>query len=143
MQRINISELKSISNKKNENKLKLYNKLIIKCHDKIKESAKNQHSSCIYEIPKYTFGYPLYDFDELQKYIINSLKKDGLKVENVLNILYISWGDDTKNKSKNKNKKNDNINYRPIEDYNPTGNILYDNNSLKSIEDKSIKFLNV
>ena len=139
MERINISELQAVSNKKKENKLKLYNKLIIKCHNKIKESAKNQFDSCIYEIPRYTFGYPLYDFNELKTYIINALKKDGLQVNDILNILHISWGNGKQNKVKVKHTTN----YRPIEDYNPTGNILYDNNSLKSIEEKSIKFLNV
>ena len=90
MEKINILELNEISEKKNINKLKLYNKLIIKCHNKIKESAKNQFDSCIYEIPRYTFGYPLYDFNELKTYIINALKKDGLQVNDILNIYIIN-----------------------------------------------------
>ena len=146
MEKINIFELNEISEKKNINKLKLYNKLIRNCHNRIKSNAKNNYQSCTYTIPSYTFGFPLYDSNELIDFIMNSLKRDGLKVININNTLYISW-DNNEKKNNIQNIKLQNIklqnNYKPIEDYKPTGNILYDNESMSAIKDKSIQFLNI
>lgn len=142
MEKINILELNEISEKKNINKLKLYNKLIRNCHNRIKSNAKNNYQSCMYSIPPYTFGFPLYDSNELINFIMNSLKKDGLNVININNTLYISWNNNNNKQNNIHNVKLQN-NYKPIEDYKPTGNILYDNESMSAIKDKSIQFLNI
>ena len=65
MEKINIYELNEISKKKDMNKLKLYNKLIRSCHNRIKSNAINNYKTCMYTIPSYTFGYPLYNINEL------------------------------------------------------------------------------
>ena len=146
MEQINLVELQSISKRKELNKLKLYNKLLVNCHKKIKEKAKNNEMKCIYNVPQYTFGYPLYNYDELVKYIKDALLKNGFNINEINpGTITISWDDDDKIKtSKQPNNTGAGaVNYRPIEDYNPTGNILYNNNSLEAIKQKSIKFLNI
>ena len=144
MEKINIHELNQISEQKNMNKLKLYNKLIQNCHNRIKSSAKNNYKTCMYTIPTYTYGYPLYDVNELINFVMNSLKKDGLNVINIDKTLFISW-DISKNISNkgisNKNKQVQD--YKAVHDYKPTGNILYDNESMSAIKDKSIHFLDI
>ena len=74
-------------------------------------------------------------------FITNSLKKDGLDVIKINEtILYISWDKSNINNTKINVNNNE---HRPIEDYKPIGNILYDDKSMSSISDKSFKFLSI
>ena len=137
---LNINELYNVSKRKKRNKTKCYNEILKKCHNRIKFCSLNEKTKCIYKIPQYTIGYPLYDYSEITNYIINALRKNGFDVSEVYGYIYISW--DKGNKIKNNKidkKQND---YRPIEDYNPIGSVLYNDKSLISIKNKSEQLLN-
>lgn len=135
---ININDLYDTVLKKRIVKYKTYDSILKICHKKIKRHAENYKLCCLYDIPRFIIGTPLYDFDELKQYIKNSLKKSGFQIKMLNNsTMYISW--DLKNKKKRikKLKKNEIKNYRSIVDYNPTGIFVNDNTlAIQNINDK-------
>ena len=136
MSDININQLyNSVMNKKVA-KYKTYKSILDKCHIRIKRFAENLKLNCTYDIPKFILGTPLYDFNEVKTYILNSLNKSGFKIKMLSDsIIFISW--DLKNKTK-KIKKNTTNNFRNINDYNPSGKFINTNNvlAIQNISDK-------
>lgn len=136
MSDININQLYNSVIEKRVVKYKTYDSILKKCHIRIKRFAENLKLDCTYEIPRFILGTPLYDFNELKKYIIDSLTKSGFETKLLSdNILYISW--DLKYKKKKINKNN-NKKYRSVNDYNPSGKFINTNNTLaiQNINDK-------
>ena len=73
-------------------KINTYESVLKKCYIRIKRYSENYNLYCLYEIPKFIIGTPIYDYNELKKYITNKLKHKGFKVLNLDDtILYISW----------------------------------------------------
>ena len=83
MSSLNINELYEVSNNKHLKKLEQFDKLLQNVHSRIKKNAAENKMYCFYQIPEFIIGVPLYDVNDLKKYIINSLKKNGF------NLLYI------------------------------------------------------
>ena len=121
MSQLNIHELYESARKKELNKFEIFDKILQRCHNKIKLYAQNKKTECIYEIPSFILGVPLYDIKELKEYILSSLNKNGFILKQFPpNWIFISW--DIKNKSKIKTiKEKQKEDYRFIEDYNPSG----------------------
>ena len=96
--------------------------------------------------PEFIFGVPLYNINDLKKYIMDTLKKNGFKLMYFHpNTIFISW--DVENKIQNKSdpkkkKKENNNNYRLIDDYNPQGNFVYNETALLNMRDKTKNLLN-
>ena len=144
MSQLNINKLYETAKKKELNKFENFDKLLIRCHNKIKAYADNHKTECLYKVPSFTIGIPLYDIDELQEYIISSLVKNGLIVnQHPNNWLYISWDIKNKEKKKNSIKKQDSTNYRVVEDYNPSGAFMINENAMMGMKEKSIKMLGI
>jgi len=128
MSTININQLYNSVLEKKVVKYKTYDSVLEKCHQRIKRHAENLKLSCIYTIPKFIIGTPLYNFEELKQYIKNSLIKSGFKIKQVtLEAIYISWDLKQKNKSIAKKKE---TGFRNIQDYNPTGKFINNNNTM-------------
>jgi len=92
--RINIDELYETKKKNNLTRLDIYNKLLIKVHNRIKTSSrlKNNENFCTYIMPEVLIGYPNYNLDECLVYIIDKLQIDGFLTRYVHpNLLMISW----------------------------------------------------
>tara|TARA_B110001469_G_C9646187_1_gene326726 strand:- start:2605 stop:3033 length:429 start_codon:yes stop_codon:yes gene_type:complete len=136
MSDININSLYDSVLKRRVIKYKTYESILQNCHKRIKRHAENDKLECIYSIPAFIIGTPLYDFNELKVYIINSLKKSGFQLKLINNnLLYISW--DLKNKKKKIQKQTNKTNYRSIVDYNPTGLFVNDNSvAIQNINEK-------
>lgn len=137
MAMININELNSKIKKKEIDKEKIFEEILIKCHKRIKKSA-NQHNAhyCFYVIPRYVYGVPLYNHKNCLLYIIKSLTKNGFDVRYTHpNLLFISWlnKQNPKNLKLKEQKKNE---YRDINDYKPSGNIIYNKNILENLGKK-------
>lgn len=133
---INIDELNNSIKQKENNKNKIYDEVLKKCHYKIKLTAKNSQSFCFYIIPEYIYGFPLYNFKACIIYIFKTLSYNGFEVKYTHpNLLYISWKDKSnpKDYKKIEQKKNG---YRSIDDYKPTGNIIYNNKSIDYLNNK-------
>ena len=139
MSSLNINSLFEEQDKKVLNRLKLFDDILVQIHNKIKYNSKNKTFYCTHQIPEFLIGKPLYKVEDLRKYLIDSLKRDKFDVMYVHpNFLFISW-ETKKNKRTYKNvkriepKKDD---FKKIDDYNPTGNLIYNDNILLNITDK-------
>ena len=143
MSQLNIHELYESARRKELKKFETFDKILQRCHNKIKLYAQNRKTECIYEVPGFIIGVPIYDINELKEYLISSLNKNGFILKQFPpNWIYISW--DIKNKKilpKQKEKKKED--YRFIEDYNPTGTFLINEKAMMDMKEKSIKMLNI
>jgi len=120
-----------------------FNQILHHIHNKIKLYAENRKTECVYEIPGFIIGVPLFDVNELREYLVSSLNKNGFIIKQIPpNYIYISW--DLKNKKKMKVKKEKKVeDYRFIEDYNPSGSFILNERALMDMKEKSIKMLNI
>ena len=146
---LNMNDLFETSNHKTLRRLETFDSILKKCHSRIIYYSNLEQTCCFYLIPEFIIGTPLYDVLELRKYMINSLKKNGFEVQYIdPNYLIINWEKkkkDVKDLQKNtqstiKQIKSD---YKPIEEYKPTGKFVYDQASMMSIADKSKQILNI
>ena len=138
MSSLNINSLFEEQDKKVLNRLKLFDDILVQIHNKIKLNSKNKTFYCTHQIPEFLIGKPLYKVEELRKYLIDSLKRDKFYVLYIHpNLLFISW-EKQKNKKRNVAKPTTNNNdlFKKIDDYNPTGNLLYNDNILSNINSK-------
>ena len=143
MSQLNIHQLYESARKKELSKFETFDKILQRCHNKIKLYAENRKTECIYEIPEFIIGVPLYNINELKEYLISSLNKNGFILNQIPpNWIYISW--DIRNKKKMKvkveKKKED---FRFVEDYNPSGSFILNERALMDMKEKSIKMLNI
>jgi hypothetical protein len=139
MSSLNINELYDTINNKNSSRLKKFDDILLQIHRRIKYHAELEQTFCIYSIPEFIFGIPLYNINDLKNYIMNTLKKNGFKILYFHpNTLFISWDVVTKiqNKSEKKNKKENTNNFKLIDDYNPQGNFIYNESTLLNVRDK-------
>jgi hypothetical protein len=144
---INISELYNQQENNNKRKESIYKEVLTKCHHRIKLTAKMYPDNCYcyYTIPKILYGVPLYNLEDCLKYMSENLIENGFKVYYTHpNLLYITWfKSDTKNNSNSNNKKIETKhimqNYKSIEDYKPSGNLIYNTNSLELLNKKKNK----
>ncbi len=104
--RINIIDLHRKVNEKQMKKQECYNTVLEKCHRKIKVAAENQLLKCIYEVPEFIYGIPLYDLNKCIEYLIESLSKNGFFVKYYFpKLIYISWDWDEINQQHSKPNK--------------------------------------
>jgi len=92
--RINIDELYETKKKNNLTRIDIYNKLLIKIHNRIKLSSriKTNDNFCTYVMPEVLIGYPNYNLEECLVFIIDKLKIDGFLTRYIHpNLLMISW----------------------------------------------------
>ena len=139
MSSLNIDALFEEADKKYLNRLKLFDDILVQIHNRIKYHSKNKWFFCTYSLPEFLIGKPLYKIVELRKYIIDSLKRDKFDVMYVHpNFLFISW-EKKKNKRTYKNIRrieDNKTTFKKIDDYNPTGNLIYNDNILLNINKK-------
>tara|TARA_B110001469_G_C9615249_1_gene306253 strand:+ start:206 stop:682 length:477 start_codon:yes stop_codon:yes gene_type:complete len=149
---LDINSLFETTNLKQLKRLETYDKILKQCHYRIKHYSKHEMTTCFFAIPEFLIGVPLYDVDELKTYMINSLEKNGFKLMYLHpNWLMIDWTE--KKKSLQQVKKATDItqstikkiqkDYKPIEEYKPTGRFVYNQNSMSSLEEKTKQILHV
>jgi hypothetical protein len=92
--RINIDELYESKKKNNLTRLDIYNKLLIKVHNRIKTASrlKTNENFCTYVMPEVLIGCPNYNVEECLLFIIDKLQTDGFLTRYIHpNLLMISW----------------------------------------------------
>ena len=92
--RINIDELYESKKKNNLTRIDIYNKLLLKIHNRIKISSriKTNENFCTYIMPEVLIGYPNYNLEECLLFIIDKLQIDGFLTRYIHpNLLMISW----------------------------------------------------
>ena len=149
---LDINSLFETTNQKTLKRLETYDKILKQCHTRIKYYSKYEKTTCFFAIPEFIIGVPLFDITELRTYMMNSLERNGFKLMYLHpNWLMIDWTD--KKKSLLKVKKNTDVvqssikkiqkDYKPIEEYKPTGSFVYNQSSMSSLEEKTKQLLQV
>ena len=143
MSTLNINDLYDSINNKNFKRMKKFDDILVQIHRRIKYHADLEQTFCLYSIPEFIFGTPLYNINDLKKYIMDTLKKNGFKLMYFHpNTIFISWDVENKIKNKEDSKKKKNKNFRLIDDYNPQGNFVYNQTALLNMRDKTKNLLN-
>jgi hypothetical protein len=143
MSSLDIKDLYSTINEKTIKRLEIYDGVLVKCHKRIKYNSSLEKTYCFYQIPEFIIGTPLYKVTEMRTYIINSLKNNGFKIMYVEpNWLFISWElpgisklANTGLKKEVKIKENRNK-YKSVDNYKPTGSLIYDERTMLDLSDK-------
>ena len=139
MSSLNITDLYGKINERNLKRYEKFDDVLKKIHIRIKYNASLEKTFCFYQIPEFIIGVPLYNITDLRNYLINSLKKDGFQLIYVEpNWLFITWELNNLKKPKEKTKPiKKNGDYKLIDEYKPSGNFIYNEGDLRSIEQKS------
>ena len=99
MDSIAINDLYKIQDRKEEDKITIYNKILDKFYYKIKYLAKMGRISFHYNLPDIIYGLPLYDKNACICYIIYKLRLNGFLVEYIYpNGININWDKENKKK---------------------------------------------
>lgn len=92
MKQLNIYDLHNTINKKKHVRTNIYDSILNKCHNKIKQAAEKELIGTFFNIPNYVVGLPLFNISECSKYIFDHLQQNGFKVNFLtFNIIHISW----------------------------------------------------
>ena len=66
MAQLNINKLYETARKKELSKYENFDKILTRCHNKITHYAENKKTECLYNVPEFIIGTPLFDRNELQ-----------------------------------------------------------------------------
>jgi hypothetical protein len=99
---INLDDLYEPHREREKNRVRIFDVIYSKCVRKINQTNKELNRlDCMYRIPPFILGGPIYNYDEAKKYLQHKLKENGLHTEFIDNeTLYISWKPEDINKSK-------------------------------------------
>jgi len=124
MKRINILDLHKIVNDRKDKHIMCYEKVLELSHNKIKKAASQKSLRCLFEVPNYVFGYPLFNLNECIDFVISELKKNGFVVNYYFpNKIYISWDFEEINESKRIEKPKTNNNKPGLVKYKTSGKL--------------------
>jgi hypothetical protein len=91
---LNLDELNLRHEKSEQNRTKLFDEILMSCHNKIKKYNKDfKKQECLFAPPPFIVGKPPYNFNDLTNYLMESLRKNGLRVEWLPQkaSIYVSW----------------------------------------------------
>jgi len=72
--------------------MECFEKVIEICQVQITRAAENNFTHCIFEVPTFILGYPIYDINECIVYVLKRLKENDYQVSYFFpNIIYIMW----------------------------------------------------
>lgn len=149
---LNVNQIRNKYKKKCQTRTYIYKQILEKCYYRISACVDKEENFCVFHIPPFQIGTPLYKLPYCAAYIIYHLKQNGYTVKFLNpNILFITWTyDDSKyildDSGKNpldeidvyigskppmktldapKTKNTQNTSYRPVSDYKPTGQFIH------------------
>ena len=126
MSSLDINNLYDKINERNSKRLEKFDDILKKVHNRILYNANLEKTFCFFQIPEFIIGTPLYNVEDLKKYLILSLRKDKFYLIYVKpNWLFITWELSNLKKPKEKPKQIKRGNYKLIDEYKPTGQLIY------------------
>lgn len=130
---LSISQLHRQIEKREEKKVKTYQKILDKCHYRIiNTNEKSSDCHCFFVVPTVVFGIPLYNVTNCVVYIMKDLTARGFRVYYTSpNLLFINWI----NKPTREENIYTNNDYKLLNDK-PYNNSVYHPTDFKSLEYK-------
>ena len=167
---LNIDELHDKEREKTTRKFEVYRKILEKCHNKIRATSQTASNNgyCFYQVPKYTFGVPLYDTKSCIMFLVSALTKNGFDVRYTHpNLLFISWINKTSRStlmiedshqnnysntdvpqqsssfsiSNNSNSSSTNVVSSVLDNFKPENKILFNTKKINTVDEKLAKLL--
>ena len=93
-EKLNLDDLYKQQKVTEDHKLKIYQKILGRIHNKIKYTSRlrNNGKFCVYVLPEFILGVPRYSINNCTMYVINKLSDNGFQVKYTHpNLLWISW----------------------------------------------------
>lgn len=92
MKFLSVNDLIQDKNKRVERRKECFDKVLDQCCSKIKKAAKLDKTFCLYDVPEFILGYPLYNINECMTYVIDKLAKNGFAVQYFFpRYIVVSW----------------------------------------------------
>lgn len=89
---INIHDLNKRRREKRKRDLEIYQRVLKRCHNRIRLSAHKMGTQCVFTVPQYIAGLPLYSLLDCIRFLKKTLRQNGFKVKSInFDQLYISW----------------------------------------------------
>lgn len=143
---LNIYDLHKKKNMRVKKRQEYYKKILLKCYQKIVLASNNCKTNCIFKVPEFIIGMPIYNNTNCTKFLIIALRKNGFKINySKPNLLYISWESipeshypeyqEPTQQLKIMDKPKPQSNYRNINDVD-SNNLLYSNKLLDNLENR-------
>lgn len=87
-----IQDIHKSQREKDKQRLKIYESILSKCYKKIKELSLHEEFFCLFPLPEYMPGYPIYNMTECVVFLLNSLHDKGFHARYVDPfMIFISW----------------------------------------------------
>ena len=103
---LDVQQLQNKYKNKCNTRSKIYEKLLEKCYYRINTAAENDDTYCLYSIPEFILGMPLYNLAYCAAFIIHSLKSNGFNAQFYNpNIIFVAWQYEAPSYIKNNTKK--------------------------------------
>ena len=93
-EKLNLDELYERKNQVEQNRIKIYQKILSRVHTKIKITSRQRIAEqyCFFIIPEFLVGTPRYDSAACTAYIMDKLIDNGFNIKYTHpNLLFISW----------------------------------------------------
>lgn len=92
MKQLNVRELTAQLATRQAKRHQCFDRILEMCFMVIKRHADKNALFCLYEVPEFVLGMPLYDLNECISYLVEKLKANGFLVKYYFpRVLYISW----------------------------------------------------
>ena len=143
MSSLNINNLYETMWERNMKRYEKFDGILKKIHNRIKYNARNEKTYCFFQIPEFIIGIPLYNIEDLKKYLMESLRKDGFQLMYIdPNWLFIAWEIKGKKQPTRKKKEKKKGDYKLVDEYKPSGNFAnYNEYDLTSMRQKMNELL--
>jgi hypothetical protein len=87
-----IADIREFEKKKNKKWIKVYEKVLGICFRKIRDHVLKGCKYCLFKIPEFTPGFPLYNITHCCAFILRKLRNNSFFAElSPPNIIFISW----------------------------------------------------
>lgn len=94
MKFLTVNDIMSSQSKKQNRRNESFEHVLNLCYNTIKKSINIERNNyhCLYEVPEFIIGLPLYDLNECILFIFEKLTTNGFQAQYYFpRILYISW----------------------------------------------------
>lgn len=89
---LSVKDIINNKKKRDERKSEVFQILLKECCNKIRLGDELKNMYCIYEVPEFVIGQPLYNLNEAIGYIVNELSQRGFTVQYIFpKIIIVTW----------------------------------------------------
>lgn len=101
-------QLSLLQESKKDRKKEYYRRILEKCKERILSYSASNKFLCLYHVPVYVVGWPLYNWERAASYIVKKLRRDGFEAYRLHdNVIYVCWETVRSSKSQGQDQDQD------------------------------------